>query len=357
MRLFYLCPDLKAPTGGVTVIYRHVDILRRRGFEAYVVHEREGFRCRWFENETPVIAWSKQRDRKELMPARRSARFAGQALRRTPPGSPFLHLLEPPRIEFAPEDIVVVPELFGPGLAEIAPGVAKVIFNQNPYETFYGYPRDLRGRSSPYRHPEVVATFVISEDARRVIEYVFPGITTYRVKWSIDPGRFRAEGVKSRRIAYMPRKGAKDAAFVLAVAAARGALAGYEIAPIAGLDEDGVAACLRESLLFLSLGYHEGCPLPPAEAMACGAIVVGYDGFGGAEYLLPELSFPVPTGDLVAFAQTLEHVLRLEEEQPGAAASPRCEGVGLHRRDVLPRAGGSASPRRLERRDRVAAAW
>ena len=116
----------------------------------------------------------------------------------------------------------------------------------------------------------------------------------------------------------MPRKGAKDAAFVLAVAGAHGALEGYEITPIVGLDQDGVAACLRDSLVFLSLGSHEGCPLPPAEAMASGAIVVGYDGFGGAEYFLPELVFRVPTGDLVRFAQTLEHVLRLEEEQPAA---------------------------------------
>ena len=120
------------------------------------------------------------------------------------------------------------------------------------------------------------------------------------------------------RVAYMPRRGAKDAAFVLAAAAARGALEGYEVTPIAGLDEDAVAPCLRDSLVFLSLGYHEGCLLPPAEAMASGAIVVGYDGFGGAEYFLPELVFRVPTGDLIGFAETLEHVLRLEADEPAA---------------------------------------
>ena len=68
-------------------------------------------------------------------------------------------------------------------------------------------------------------------------------------------------------------------------------LADFRIRPIVNLDETGVAACLRESLIFLSLGQHEGLPLPPAEAMACGAIVVGYDGFGGREYMRPEFGF------------------------------------------------------------------
>ena len=115
----------------------------------------------------------------------------------------------------------------------------------------------------------------------------------------------------------MPRKGADDARHVLAALASRGSLDGYRLRPIENLTEAGVAACLQESLVFLSLGQHEGLPLPPAEAMACGAIVVGYDGFGGREYLLPEFAFPVPAGDLMVFAQTLERVLSLQRDDPG----------------------------------------
>jgi len=206
--------------------------------------------------------------------------------------------------------------MFGPRLVEIAPGTPKVIFNQNVYFTFKGYPEDPRTLSSPYRHADVAATFAISKDSQTFLEYAFPGIKAYRVRWSIDSKIFYPNEERRRRIAYMTRRGRADARHVLATLAARGSLHGYDISLLTDLDEDCVAASLRASLIFLSLGYHEGLPRPPAEAMASGAIVVGYDGFGGREYMRPEFAFPVPTGDLRTFAGTLERVLAMNDEQP-----------------------------------------
>ena len=88
-------------------------------------------------------------------------------------------------------------------------------------------------------------------------------------------------------------------------------LEGFEVFPIDGLSEEATAESLRESLIFLSFGYPEGCSLPPAEAMACGCITIGYHGNGGREYFLPEHSFPVEFGDIRAFAQTAERVVGL----------------------------------------------
>jgi hypothetical protein len=315
-KLLYLCPDYVPPAGGIRVIYRHVDILRRHGYQAFVVHERQGFRCRWFPNDTPVLGWTGRVYGQDVSLLQRAGRHIRRGLRDVPVEHTFLQLQEPPRFPIGFDDVVVVPEMFGPYLTQIAPGIPKVIFNQNAYFTFKAYPADPQRFVSPYRHSDVVATFVISEDSRRFIEYAFPEARVYRVRWSLDSTRFRPDHKKKPRISYMPRRGAADATHVLSTLAARGALDGYEIVQIEGLDEDGVAACLRASLIFLSLGYHEGLPLPPAEAMACGAIVVGYDGFGGREYMLPEFAFPVPAADLMAFAETLERVLALHEERP-----------------------------------------
>ena len=66
---------------------------------------------------------------------------------------------------------------------------------------------------------------------------------------------------------------------------------------------------MGESLLFFSFGYPEGLPLPPAEAMASGCVVVGYHGFGGAEYLKAGISYPIPVADVLEFAITAERVL------------------------------------------------
>ena len=316
MKLYYLCPDYSGNAGGIRVIYRHVDLLRSNGYDAFVVHERQGFRDTSFENETPVIAWSRHRHSVHDSLASRATRSIRRNLRRMPPPASPLHLREPPCFAIEPTDVVVIPEVFGPDLARIAPGVPKVIFVQNPYAAFFGYPADPRSVVPPYRHPEVVASFLTSEDTRRVMEYTFPGLKGYRVRWSLNRTHYHLELNKVEQIAYMPRKGADDARQVLAMLASRGSLADFRIRPIVNLDETGVAACMRESLIFLSLGQHEGLPLPPAEAMACGAIVVGYDGFGGREYMLPEFAFPVPAGDRMEFARTLERVIALQREKP-----------------------------------------
>jgi len=315
LRLFYLCPDYSSHAGGVRVIYRHVDLLRRNGYEAFVVHERRGFRDTWFENATPVLSWSSQRHSLHNSLPLRASRYVRRSLSQVS-GDPMpLHLREPPSLDIRPTDVVVIPEVFGPRLAEVAPGIPKVVFVQNGYEAFFGYPR-VPQPGLAYRHPEIIAALAISDDTQRLVQYTAPGLKCHRVRWSLNSTHYRLAHDKASQIAFMPRKGADDARQVLTMLASRGSLEGYRIRPIENLDEAGVAACLRESLIFLSLGAHEGLPLPPAEAMACGAIVVGYDGFGGREYLLPDFAFPVPSGDRLAFAQTLERVLSLHKERP-----------------------------------------
>jgi hypothetical protein len=309
MPVYYLCPDGERPAGGVRTIYRHVDILRRHGIEAFVVHQRRGYRCTWFHNETPVLSWAGPRGPASSL-TRRVTRRLGHRSRGNE------QLRRPPSFPIDPEDVLVIPEVFGPRLAEIAPGIAKVIFNQNVFLTFQGYPHDLRDVHFPYNHPEVVATIVASEYGLRFLEHVFPDKPVFRVRCSVDPALFRFDEAKRAQIAYMPRRNRRDALRVLAILAARRRLDGYKLVEISGMTEEAVAFELRRSLVFLSLSYQEGFGLPSAEAMACGAIVVGYDGCGGQEYLLPHVAFPVPTADVLAFANMLEHVLTLNKERP-----------------------------------------
>ena len=127
--------------------------------------------------------------------------------------------------------------------------------------------------------------------------------------------------------------------------ASRGVIGDYRVRAIENLDERGVAECLRESLVFLCLSYHEGFGLPPAEAMACGAIVIGYDGFGGREYILPEFAFPVPAGNVLEFSQTVERVLALQRERPDELRERARQAAAFVAETYSPaREEGSCSP-------------
>lgn len=280
--IYFLSPPDTEPSGGIKHLYRQADILNRNGYSAAVVHERPGFRHTWFDNRTRVVSTSE--------------------------------------IKLAPTDFLVFPEVFGPQVSTFAKGVRKVVFNQNCYRTFtlYGLDRD---KSAPsYLDPDVVAVIVASVNAEAYLRYAFPSKPLFRVSLGIDATLFSHRPVKRRCLAFMPRRLPDDLLQVVNILKFRGVLDDVELAPIDKMSEAQVAAAMKEALVFLSFSSREGFGLPPAEAMACGCIVIGYAGGGGAEYLLPELSYPVPDGDIVTFARTVEEVLAEHARDPAQLA-------------------------------------
>jgi glycosyl transferase family 1 len=266
-----LCPEWLKPAGGVRKLYRHVDVLRSHGFDAYISHHQAGFRCNWFENNTPI--------------------------------------LYPPDCFPRMFDILVVPEIYSWDISHQTPGVPKVIFNQNAYQTFDRVTPETRNDPAPYTREDVFATIVVSEDSRQYLHYAFPNHRLLRIRYAVDGQVFRYEPRKRLQIAYMPRKIPYEATQVLSILEARGALAGVNVAKIEDMTEAQAAAVLRESLIFLSFAVEEGWSLPPMEAMACGCIAIGYDGRGGREYFTGEFGFPVPADDILTYASTVERVL------------------------------------------------
>ena len=268
--IYVLCPDHIQPSGGVRKLYLHVDILNEHGIPAALVHIHEGFRCNWFAHSTPIL-------------------YAA-------------------RVDPDPaNDFVVVPEMMGPELAKIGVGTPKVILNQNAYLTFYSY-RIQPKVETPYTHPEVVGAFCVSEDNYRYLSYVFPNLFIQRLHYGIDPGLFHPEP-KIARIAVMPRKQREQAVQILSILILRDALRDVQVKLIQNMSEQETAEVLRQSMIFLSLSDQEGFGLPPAEAMACGCIVVGYHGVGGREFFKPEHCFPVEADDIITYVQTIERVL------------------------------------------------
>jgi glycosyltransferase involved in cell wall biosynthesis len=299
-RLYFVCPDHDAPSGGIRGIYATVDHLTAAGHVAHVVHERRGFRCSWFESQTP-IAYA---DDVDAVPGR---------------------------------DLLVIPEVYGPRIAHIGPGVAKVVFNRNAYNTFNGYPVPVAPGACAYEHPEVIATVVVSDDNRDYLRYAFPSLRVERVVNPVDPALFHPEP-KQPILTYMPRKNARDAAQVLSLLSVRGVLDGVEVLPLDGLPQEGVAAVQRRALLFLCFGHPEGWGRPPAEAMACGTVVVGYHGLGGREFFDPGHAVAVEAGDVVAFARAVERLLERWREDPGALDAMAAAGRRLVAERYTPQA-------------------
>src|SRR5438067_216309 len=216
--IYYRCPDKDYPVGGIRVIYRHVDLLNRNGFNAAVLHRLHPFRCTWFENETRVAHEVRYPDRSPAARAWRAARRAQ---------------VDPlPALELGGADVLVLPEVM-PDVPEAEAHVPKAVFNQNAYLTFAPYALDADPRSLVYARPEVAGVIVVSEDNCAYLEALFPELRVRRVHYGIDPELFAFEPEKKRQLAYMPRKNARDLQQVLLRLRLAGSLDGWDAVEIA----------------------------------------------------------------------------------------------------------------------------
>jgi glycosyltransferase involved in cell wall biosynthesis len=288
-RILYISHDPVKPVGGVRVIYRHVEILRKAGFDAYVVHRAPGLRLDWFQSSAPVLYATGQ--------------FA-----------------------ISTSDWIVIPEDHQEVLQAFAnfPG-NKVLFCQNHWYVFNGIEPDQSWSDLGIRDV-LVSSKPIRDFVRRVMR-VEPTL----IPLSIDPSVFHGEqNARPLQVAVMPRKGGQHMRFIRGVIRQlEPTLGDVPWIEIQGCNEGQVAALLRQSRFFLSTGFREGFGLPPLEAMACGAIPVGFTGGGGADYATAENGFWVADEDTITLAETLAKLLVACRSSPHDTRWRRLQEAGF----------------------------
>jgi hypothetical protein len=191
-----------------------------------------------------------------------------------------------------------------------------VVFNQSAHLTWQRISQEEVDLYT--NNPRLAAMLVVSDHSLEMMRYAAPSANVVRLHNSIDPNRFFPGAPRPRPIlSYMSRRGSEEAQQVLGMLRGRGLLRDWEVRAMEGLTEDQVADQLRSTTIFMNLAYQEGFGLPAAEAMACGAYVVGFHGFGGREYFRPEFSQPVEPGDVLGLARAMAGAIEREKLDPG----------------------------------------
>lgn len=293
--IFFPCPDSNTPCGGIHKIYTHVDILSELGFKAYVLHRSWGFRCDWFQNSTPIVY--------ATTPQATLSGIDGMGEKYSIP-------------PFGEGDILVIPEIFAPQMVPLLEtwNTYGIIYNQNAYLTFRNAPISEgpflaeKEKASVYLNPRILGTFVVSDDTREFLRLVFPKMAIYQIHNSVDGNIFNFQEEKKKQIAFMPRRNLEDIQNVIEMLKERNRIKDWTFYPIHDVPESKVATILKESALFLSFSNREGFGMPPAEAMACGCVVIGYHGQGGKEYIKHPYAHVIESGDVIHFVMTIEKV-------------------------------------------------
>lgn len=304
-RTLFFIPPVRKAAGGVAVLCRMAGVLREAGHDAaLVVHKGAGWR--------PEI-----------------------------PGLPELDFAE---ASLAPRDAWVVPEGWVNALAPgLKAGARCLVYVQNWAYLFTGLPPEVDWRALG------VSFIAVSRPVSWFISQSL-GVEAPILRPGIDLEVFHAPPAKPRSltVAFMPRKNKALADQIRAVIRARGRFSPRWL-EISGLDQAGVARALGESHVFLATGFPEGCPLPPLEAMASGAIPAGFAGFGGWDYMrqaapgryVPDCpmdqvawegnGFFVPDNDVLGAALALEKALDLWVGAGVASAGAPAEDAGTGR--------------------------
>lgn len=247
--VYYLAPDNNRPSGGVRVIYRHVDVLNQLGINAAVLHTKSGFRASWFANDTKIA-------------------YATSTI-------------------INPKDILVLPEYSAPWFGSVPEQIRTVVFNQGPHYTFSALPG---GHAAYGKLAGLEAILTVSEDGASLLRLAFPKIPIHIVRNVVDSTLFYPDfDFKNKIVSYVPSRRADELEQLLRVLKAQPEFVEgeWQLQALKGLDETDMASALKQSAIFISLSHRDGFGLPPAEAMACGAYVVGHPGGGGNEFFDP----------------------------------------------------------------------
>jgi hypothetical protein len=271
-RIVFLCPFAKNEiTGGIKTAYRHAELLAEMDFDAWVF-QPEGPPS-WFGTRANLLT--------RMIPA------AG--------------------------DILVFPETLNGLLVEMVQRpVRKVLFSQAHYYTLFNSIPAAR-----YRELGFERVACQSAVAKGFLERVLRLTGIAILPCYIDGELFHPRA-KTMQIALIPKKLPREAAAIQKIFGLKypqfGAIP-WQI--IDGKSESETADIFGRSAAVLSLPFLESFGLVPLEAMASGAVVTGFTGYGAQEYATPKNGLWFAPDHLEEVADALARILTgLERNDP-----------------------------------------
>jgi hypothetical protein len=284
-KIVYLSPFAnQLISGGIKVMYRHVEMLEALGFDASI-----------FSPQGPPL-W---------MPSK-ARLFAG--------ANPALDA----------DTLMVFPEILSGDLGQLARSrtpAAKALLCQNQYFMF--------NETIP-RHTLADLGFVklltVGEIAKGFLERALAPARFEVIPVWVDHAVFFPRA-KSLRIAVFPRKLPKEYALIRQIFVLKHPQ--FQQIPWDLIDaktEAETAEILGRASIFLSMCDLECAPLTPLEAMASDCLVVGFHGYGGLEYATAENGIWLRPDHLEETADALAEAVRCVERDDPHAREQRAAG-------------------------------
>jgi len=277
MRILYFCPEITVPSGGIKRLYDHVAVLRKHGFDAFIVQRDTQQKPHWFETDIePVLLDA-------CMP-------------------------------LMPDDHVVIPDGLAVALSSLQDCRVTLLI-LNPYYLLQAERNvpvlQLSEKLSIVSNSPTIASFLAWLYDRRNI---------YTVKTGVDTAHFYPQKKDGPiKIVYTLRK---DTMSEMAIHLAlrhlhkEGTHVETEVVAIENCSLKEYARHLREAHIWLTTALLHGFPRSTLEAMASGCLCLGFAGACGKDIIkLPNNEragnfIAASDGDLFSLSMVLARTLK-----------------------------------------------
>ncbi len=269
--IYYVCPDIALKSAGIRRLYRHVGVLESAGFEAYILHQKSGFRC----SDMPAV--------------------------------PVRYLEQKP---FNTNDIIVIPEGCPTIMAALKDDpVRRFVIALNWDYVFKHLPPGTNWHAF-----NIERVITVSSPIAEMVSWSM-GLPTHLLASSIDHRLYYFDKSNKRpHLVYIARKGSHADLLKRLLGARNPAFTrDFKWIGLDGLTESAYADHIRRAAVFLNLSLAEGYPTSCLEAMASGTLVAGYRSMGADALLCGQgpgqNCLLTPIGDYPALAYALEPFL------------------------------------------------
>lgn len=253
--IYYLAPDYDEPSWGNALLYLHVELLCKNGFQAAVIHHKRPYRFKWFKSNVKIV------------------------------------YLNNPQFRINQQDILVVPEANVMDDIVAHTDCRKIVFVQNAFVILARFEHAYRYDELGYEH--AIATM---PHMKSLVEKHF-GAKVDIIPPLIAPYFFLSEKLiktqeRAKQIVIFPKwlyleLGHIDYNILIKLLdkIITNNNKEWEVVKLVNKSHKQVSKVMKKAAFFINVNTIEGFNVTVAEAMAAGCIPICYDAYGGHDYL------------------------------------------------------------------------
>ncbi len=284
---YFFLPDFEKESGGVKLAYDHVRCMNQNGFNAKVIHQKDGFKPEWLA---------------EYYPTDDDGNFEDVPIVYLDSGTLPINI----------EDFFFIPEGFPNIMENLAKQNApckKIVFCQNWY-----YILNALQPGIFWPTYGITDCMSVSKTQTEYINMIMPQVKCKQVYGQISSEDFYPPEKmtdKKMQVAFIPSRdgGMKAHNVIKTFYAMFPHFRFIQFAEIRNLPRDEYSKLLRDSAFFVHFDEYSSWGTAPIEAFLSKTLIAGWDGVGGREYMNPENTWLVPNGDIIRLALAIGNMV------------------------------------------------